>query len=54
MTEEWYAIDIRPDCFLEAFEMALEGGEDDMGFRAPEMIAVRDPVLAVQIKLAFG
>lgn len=53
---DWIVIDIRkPTDFLEAWELAMEGGgEDNTGFRAPEMIAVKDDVLAVQIKLAFG
>lgn len=52
---EWIVIDIRdPSDFLEAWEMAMTGGEDNVGFRAPEMISVKDEVLAVQIKLAFG
>lgn len=51
----WIVIDIRePSDFLEAWEMAMERGEDEVGFRAPDMIAVKDAVLAVHIKLAFG
>jgi hypothetical protein len=50
----WYFIDIRPGEFSDAYEMALAGGEENIGYNVCSWIAVRDDILAVQIKLAFG
>lgn len=44
-----------PVDYSEAWDLALTGGEDNMGFNAMAgWVAVQDPVLAVEIKLRYG
>ncbi len=53
--EAWHYVDIKNlGEFSDAFDLALTGGLDNMGWRAPEFICVRDEVLAVQLKLTYG